>query len=127
VDGIGVVLQQALACMMPAAAAGIVAHHGEELTAASLGLETLTPVQAHAQVVWWSSFEKKYEGEVAAEADIFGGEAGGARRADLRLRVTEHNILVIAKYYARIELPRLAELLGLTPAEVGALLPSNQP
>lgn len=71
-------------------------------------------------MVWWSSFEKKYEGEVAAEADIFGGEAGAARRADLRLRVTEHNILVIAKYYARIQLPRLAELLGLTPVEVGA-------
>ena len=72
-----------------------------------------------AQVVWWSAFEKKYEAEVGGEADIFGGEAGERRRADLRLRVTEHNILVIAKYYGRIQLPRLAQLLDLSPAEVG--------
>ena len=74
------------------------------------------------QVVWWSAFEKKYEAEVGAEADIFGAEAGEKRRADLRLRVTEHNILVVAKYYARIQLPRLAQLLDLSPAEVGDLL-----
>ena len=63
-------------------------------------------------------FEKQYEAEVAAESDIFGGEAGTARRADLRLRVTEHNVLVIAKYYSRITLARLSQLLDLPPAEV---------
>ena len=34
-----------------------------------------------------------------------------------RLRVTEHNLLVVSKYYARIRLGRLAELLDLPPAE----------
>ncbi len=34
-----------------------------------------------------------------------------------RLRVTEHNILVIAKYYSRIATSRLATLLDLSPAE----------
>ncbi len=74
------------------------------------------------QVVWWSSFEKQYEAEVAAEAEIFGGEAGKARREDLRLRVTEHNVLVVAKYYARITLARLSQLLDLPPAEVIAVI-----
>ena len=67
---------------------------------------------------WWSAFEKEYADEVAAEESIFGGEAGAKRRADLRLRVIEHNVLVIAKYYSRITLARLAELLDLSPADV---------
>jgi len=33
------------------------------------------------------------------------------------LRVTEHNILVVCKYYSRIRLARLAQLLDLPPAE----------
>lgn len=53
-----------------------------------------------------------------AEDTIFGGEAGAKRRADLRLRVIEHNVLVIAKYYSRITLARLAQLLDLSPADV---------
>ncbi|EIE19531.1 putative 26S proteasome regulatory subunit [Coccomyxa subellipsoidea C-169] len=69
------------------------------------------------EVRWWSAFEKEYSGEVDAEAIIFGGEAGAKRRADLRLRVIEHNVLVIAKYYARITLARLAQLLDLSAAD----------
>ena len=34
-----------------------------------------------------------------------------------RLRVTEHNVLVVCKYYSRIRLARLAQLLDLPPAE----------
>ena len=34
-----------------------------------------------------------------------------------RLRVTEHNILVVCKYYSRIRLARLAQLLDLPVAE----------
>ena len=33
------------------------------------------------------------------------------------MRVTEHNILVVCKYYSRIRLARLAQLLDLPPAE----------
>jgi PCI domain len=34
-----------------------------------------------------------------------------------RLRVTEHNILVVAKYYSRIRMERLAMLLDLPAAD----------
>lgn len=37
---------------------------------------------------------------------------------DLKLRVIEHNVLVVAKYYTRITTARLAELLDLTPDQV---------
>jgi len=70
-----------------------------------------------AQVVWWGVFSKRYEDEVAAQAEVFGGEAGVARFKALRLRVTEHNVLVVAKYYSRLTLARLAELLDLPVEE----------
>jgi hypothetical protein len=70
-----------------------------------------------AQVVWWGVFSKRYEDEVAAQAEVFGGEAGAARFKALRLRVTEHNVLVVAKYYSRLTLARLAELLDLPVEE----------
>ena len=59
---------------------------------------------------------------MAAEESIFGGENGNKRQEDLRLRVIEHNILVIAKYYSRISVARLAQLLDLPAAEVHTLL-----
>ncbi len=59
-----------------------------------------------------------YKPEIEAEADIFGGKTGGDRWKDLRLRVTEHNVLVAAKYYSRITLARLAQLLDLDVPEV---------
>lgn len=39
------------------------------------------------------------------------------RWQDLRKRVIEHNIRVVAKYYTRIQLGRLTELLDLTEEE----------
>ncbi len=72
-------------------------------------------------MAWWTTFEARYKGEVAAESSIFGGESGEKRAEDLRLRVIEHNILVIAKYYSRITVARLAQLLDLPAAEVSTL------
>jgi 26S proteasome regulatory subunit N5 len=71
--------------------------------------------------VRWGLFEAQFGPEVAAEADIFAGEYGEKRQADLKLRVTEHNLLTVARYYTRITTARLAELLDLTPDLVGAL------
>lgn len=79
-----------------------------------------------SQVAWWTTFEEKYNGEVAAESSIFGGEPGKKRTEDLRLRVIEHNILVIAKYYSRITVARLAQLLDLPAAEVCILYVMQQ-
>ena len=39
------------------------------------------------------------------------------RFADLRKRVIEHNVRVVAKYYTRIQIPRLTELLDLSEDE----------
>jgi 26S proteasome regulatory subunit N5 len=49
---------------------------------------------------------------------MFAGEYGAKRLADLKLRVVEHNVLVVTKYYTRISTTRLAELLDLKPEEV---------
>ena len=74
----------------------------------------------YVQVIWWQVFSKKYAEEIEAETEVFSGEVGSKRKADLRSRVTEHNILVIAKYYSRLQLSRLAQLLDLPAEEVRA-------
>lgn len=76
------------------------------------------------QVVWWGVFSKRYEDEIAAQTEVFGGPGGAGRLKALRLRVTEHNVLVVAKYYSRITLARLAELLDL-PVEEARPDPTN--
>jgi 26S proteasome regulatory subunit N5 len=81
---------------------------------------TFTVTSAPAEIVRWGLFEAQFGPEVAAEADIFAGEYGEKRQADLKLRVTEHNLLTVARYYTRITTTRLAELLDLTPDLVGA-------
>mmetsp|Transcript_157 Transcript_157/g.336 ORF Transcript_157/g.336 Transcript_157/m.336 type:complete len:505 (-) Transcript_157:293-1807(-) len=69
------------------------------------------------EIIHWDTLAAAFESEMAAEADIFGGAEGEKRRADLRLRVIEHNLLVIGAYYSRISLARLAELLCLPGEE----------
>ncbi len=44
--------------------------------------------------------------------------ADDKRLEDIKLRVNEHNVMVVAKYYSRITTARLAELLDLSPDEV---------
>lgn len=46
-----------------------------------------------------------------------GMDEGQRRYADLKKRVVEHNIRVLAKYYTRVSLTRLAQLLELTPEQ----------
>jgi 26S proteasome regulatory subunit N5 len=62
-------------------------------------------------------FEATFGAELDALPDVFGASADGGpkRRADLQLRVVEHNALTVAKYYTRVTTARLAELLDLTP------------
>ena len=49
---------------------------------------------------------------------------GKKRWADLKIRVVEHNIRVMAKYYTRISLARMADLLDLSEAEIEEFLSS---
>lgn len=64
----------------------------------------------------------RYSGEMTQQSSIFGGEAGAARRDDFRRRVGEHNVLVVARYYSRLRLPRLATLLAVPEADAEAQL-----
>ncbi|KAI3782124.1 hypothetical protein L2E82_12157 [Cichorium intybus] len=56
------------------------------------------------------TFKEDFENE----KNMSGGSLGDKAAEDLKQRVIEHNILVVSKYYARIKVKRLAELLCLT-------------
>jgi len=49
-------------------------------------------------------------------------EDGNKRWADLKIRVVEHNIHVMSKYYTRVHIKRMAALLDLTEAETEEFL-----
>jgi len=68
------------------------------------------------QSVFCQQFEKEVkEGvEGSTPTEVFtNDEAGQARWKDLFSRIVEHNIRIMAKYYTRISLVRMAELLAL--------------
>ena len=51
-------------------------------------------------------------------SDVFSrNEVGEKRWTDLKARIVEHNIMMMAKYYTKIRLTRMAKLLALTEAE----------
>lgn len=71
----------------------------------------------------WPVVSKKY-GPHLCNTDIFDSTKGSStepkafqRWEDLRKRVIEHNVRVVAKYYTRISLQRLKELLDLSEDE----------
>lgn len=72
------------------------------------------------ELVDWAAFEAEYGGELAALGDVFGGDGAGpdsgpGRRAALQTRVTQHNVLAASKFYSRLSMARLAELLAVDP------------
>jgi 26S proteasome regulatory subunit N5 len=70
------------------------------------------------EIIRWSAFSAEQAAEMDAMPGVFakGTRAGDAARLALQKRVVEHNVLVVARYYTRISLPRLAQLLDL-PAD----------
>jgi len=76
--------------------------------------ETLIKQFCTKEIIHWTTLQERFATEMAAETEIFGGEKGTKRVNDLKLRVIEHNMLVISTYYSRISLARLAELLCLS-------------
>ncbi|KAK3030869.1 hypothetical protein RJ639_037326 [Escallonia herrerae] len=66
------------------------------------------------EVIQWTALWSTFKDEFENEKNMLGGSLGDKAAEDLRQRVIEHNILVVSKYYARITLARLAELLCLT-------------
>ncbi|KAJ1685235.1 hypothetical protein LUZ63_016625 [Rhynchospora breviuscula] len=66
------------------------------------------------EVIQWTSLWEMYKTEFENENNLLGGALGDKAAEDLKLRIIEHNILVVSKYYSRITLQRLAELLCLS-------------
>lgn len=71
----------------------------------------------------WPEISKKFGPHLCA-TDVFDAQPGQSadekanqRWEDLRKRVIEHNVRVIAKYYTRIQMSRLTELLDLAEDE----------
>ncbi|KAL2521388.1 26S proteasome non-ATPase regulatory subunit 12-like protein A [Forsythia ovata] len=65
------------------------------------------------EVIQWTSLWNTFKVEFENENNMLGGSLGEKAAEDLRQRVIEHNILVVSKYYSRITLKRLADLLCL--------------
>ncbi|KAK6341982.1 hypothetical protein TWF730_001463 [Orbilia blumenaviensis] len=74
-----------------------------------------------SELMRWKWIEETYSAELL-DGDIFAAEGGKDPKAvtrweDLRKRVIEHNVRVIAKYYTRISMDRLQVLLDLSEDE----------
>ncbi|KAH6562853.1 hypothetical protein BASA50_003039 [Batrachochytrium salamandrivorans] len=76
-----------------------------------------------SELMRWPKIEEIYK-ETLKACSVFdmSTEGGQKRYATLRKRVIEHNIRVVAKYYDRITLKRLTQLLDLTFAEAEEFL-----
>lgn len=71
----------------------------------------------------WPEVAKNFGPQLCA-TDVFDAQKGQStdtkafqRWEDLRKRVIEHNVRVVAKYYTRIQMSRLTQLLDLTEDE----------
>lgn len=71
------------------------------------------------ELIAQAEFADNYEGELRPATDVFDDktELGRKRWADLKKRVVEHNIRIMATYYTKISLKRMAQLLALTEKE----------
>ncbi|KAL2528174.1 26S proteasome non-ATPase regulatory subunit 12-like protein A [Forsythia ovata] len=71
------------------------------------------------EVIQWTALWNTFKDEFENEKSMLGGSLGEKAAEDLKLRVIEHNILVVSKYYSQITLNRLADLLclGIQEAE----------
>lgn len=73
-------------------------------------------------VLSWTDFIGRSGAVLNGLPEVFTGEAGAKRMADLQLRVTQHNIRIVSRYYSRIQLARLAELLSVEVALAESVL-----
>ncbi|XP_018319022.1 26S proteasome non-ATPase regulatory subunit 12 [Agrilus planipennis] len=74
------------------------------------------------ELIKWSGLCEVYEEALKATPVFSGNEQAKQRWSDLRNRIVEHNIRVMAKYYTRIRLSRMAELLDLSISEIEEFL-----
>lgn len=81
------------------------------------------------ELMRWATLVEDYGSELrkgsleSPATDVFGyTEEGDKRWKDLKNRVVEHNIRIMAKYYTRITMKRMAQLLDLSVDESEAFL-----
>ena len=65
------------------------------------------------EIVQWTDVEAQFAGEIMEQVSIFSGDKGQQNKDLFKLRVVDHNILVISKYYSQITLTRLADVLKI--------------
>ena len=92
----------------------------EEIPKYKAVVEKFTTNVIISQAAFCDSVEKELrdgeEGSLAT-AVFSRDEVGEKRWTDLKARIVEHNIMMMAKYYTKIRLTRMAKLLALTEAE----------
>ena len=97
----------------------------EEIPKYKAVVEKYTTNVIISQVAFCDSVEKELrdgeEGSLAT-AVFSRDEVGEKRWTDLKARIVEHNIMMMAKYYTKIRLTRMAKLLALTEAETEGCL-----
>ncbi|ERL86079.1 26S proteasome non-ATPase regulatory subunit 12 [Dendroctonus ponderosae] len=74
------------------------------------------------ELIKWSGLCELYEKELKSTSVFSGDEQAVKRWDDLKSRVVEHNIRVMAKYYTRVKISRIAELLDLSPGDTEEFL-----
>jgi len=79
--------------------------------------EKLLRIFVKNDIVEWTDVESQFAGEMMEQDAIFSGETGQQRRDIFKLRVVDHNILVVSKYYSQITLARLADILKIGEGE----------
>lgn len=77
----------------------------------------------NVELMRWPRIEEIY-GQHLRSTPVFskGDEKAEKRYAALKNRVIEHNIRVVSTYYSRVTLPRLQQLLDLSPTETESQL-----
>ena len=68
-------------------------------------------------IVQWTEVESQFAGEMMEQDAIFSGDKGVQNRDLFKLRVVDHNILVVSQYYSQVTLKRLADILKITTDE----------
>ncbi|GJQ83915.1 putative 26S proteasome non-ATPase regulatory [Trypoxylus dichotomus] len=74
------------------------------------------------ELIKWSGLCDLYENALKSTPTFSGSEEAKQRWKDMRSRVVEHNIRVMAKYYTRIKISRMSELLDLNAGETEEFL-----
>jgi 26S proteasome regulatory subunit N5 len=95
-------------------------HRDPRISQVPLDAELLKLFTIH-ELMRWPEVSKMF-GPHLCSTEIFDAEKGADEKAfqrwqDLRKRVIEHNVRVVAKYYTRIQVGRLTQLLDLTEDE----------